>query len=462
MITYLSILLFILCVTLPVFHLINCLPFFSKKYKRYLQNEVKVFKGLSIIIPCYNEENVINTAISGMQRIEYENKEVIYVNDGSTDETFTLLTNLLDLRHLYIRPARKLKYKEVEGFYFSNKFKNTYVINKRNGGKADALNSGIDYSTKEVVITLDADSILDTKALDVINQVFQDENVIAAGGMVHVLQGKEFETGTHVRQNMKLKNIIRLQMLEYLKGFYINKYSLAKSKALAIISGAFGVFDKEILFNVGGYRHTVGEDIDITLRFQRYIFEHKDKKMVFAPEAICYTECPENWSDLFKQRVRWQKAFIDCIFKYHKMLIGTFLVRRVSFFFLLDAFIVGTASIFVAVYWSGVFLVDSYFGNIPYVLLLASLTMNLTYNVIAIFLAKHYGTKFHKTDKSRLLLTVLLDSFVFRFIIMFYTLFGTLTYFVNKKDWNKVKRTGRLYNFEKVIQVDKIIEVNAD
>lgn len=447
--TFLEIALFVLCVTLPFYHIINCLPFFSKKTRSYLNNEVKSNKGFSIIIPCYNEESILDTAISGMQRIDYKNKEVIYVNDGSSDSTFQVLANLLDLYPLEIEASNKLNYKNVEGVYISKKYENTIVINKMNGGKADALNAGIDYSSKEIVVTLDADSILDIKAMNIVNKVFQDEDVIAAGGMVHILQGREFEEGSSVWQRMKLKSIIRFQMLEYMKGFYIYKYSLSKSKALAIISGAFGVFNKEILFEVGGYRDTVGEDIDITLRFQQYMLDHREKKMIFAPEAVCYTECPENWGDLFKQRVRWQKAFIDCIIQYRKMLLSTFFYRRVSFFFLVDAFITGTIATFVTIYWSGLLIAQSYSGNIAYVFIIATLTMSLVQNILGVFLANHYGTKFKGADKLRLLVTVILDTCVFRFIVMFYTMFGTVAYFINHRDWNKVKRTGREYALEK-------------
>lgn len=451
--TFIKVFLLVLCIALPLYHIINCLPFISRKARSYLDNEVKSNKGFSIIIPCYNEESILETAISGMQRIDYENKEVIYVNDGSSDDTFEVLFNLLDLYPLEITPTNKLNYKNIEGVYVSGKYENTIVINKVNGGKADALNAGIDYSSKEIVVTLDADSILDIKAMDIINKVFQDDDVIAAGGMVHILQGREFEEGSSVWQRMKLKNIVRFQMLEYMKGFYIIKYSLSKSRALAIISGAFGVFNKEILLEVGGYRNTVGEDIDITLRFQKYMLGHRGKKMIFAPEAICYTECPENWGDLFKQRVRWQKAFIDCIIQYRKMLLSTFFFRRVSFFFLVDAFITGTVATFLTVYWSGFVIVKSYSGsslNLFYALVIATILMSLIYNILGVFLANHYGTKFKGMDKLRLLMTIVLDTFVFRFIGMFYTIFGTIAYFINHKDWNKVKRTGRDYALEKV------------
>lgn len=450
--TYIALTLFALCVLLPIFHMINCLPCFSKKTRQYLLNEVKVQKGMSIIIPCYNEEPILEAAVTGMQRMDYQNKEVIYVNDGSTDGTLKMLDQLLELKLCHASPVGKLDYEKVECFYISTKYENVYVIDKKNGGKADALNAGIDHSNKELIITLDADSILDMKALNIINQSFQDEDVIAAGGMVHVLQGKKFETGSLVTQTMKLKPIVTFQILEYLKGFYIYKFSLAKVKALAIISGAFGVFNKDVMFEVGGYRNTVGEDIDITLRFQEYILSRKEKKIMFVPEAICYTECPENWMDLFKQRVRWQKAFMDCIVEYRKMLFKTFLYRPVSFFFLVDALLTGTFATFLTVFWAVHIVVslavhsDQTFN---YIFLVGSLIINPLYNVIAVIVSKQHGTTFKGWDKLRLFNVMVLDLCVFRLITMFYIVYGSLAYFVNKEGWNKVERTGRKYKFEK-------------
>jgi cellulose synthase/poly-beta-1,6-N-acetylglucosamine synthase-like glycosyltransferase len=173
--------------------------------------------------------------------------------------------------------------------------------------------------------------------------------------------------------------------------------------------------------------------------------------MVFVPEAVCYTECPETWRDLFKQRVRWQKAFIDCIVHYFPMLIKTFLFRTVSFFFLIDSFVIGTIAIYITILNLGNMLITNLDGakNLILIYLIGAVSFNLIYSMIAVFLARYYGVRFRGKDKVRLAVTIVLDLVVYRFVTIFFVLYGTLAYFVNRNDWNKVARTGRTYELEK-------------
>jgi cellulose synthase/poly-beta-1,6-N-acetylglucosamine synthase-like glycosyltransferase len=438
--------LVLLCTLLPIIHLINANSLLKHKniYKRI---KPKKEKGMSILIPCYNEEGILIETLRGMNKVEYNDKEIIFINDGSTDETLEILKKALFLKSYDQEMKGDLSYKPVKGIYRSTIYKNIYVIDKLNGGKADSLNVGIDFASKELVITLDADTILKEDSLDIINRAFDDKNVIAGGGMVSILQG-----GQHKSRNLSFKSkmIVRFQIFEYLKGFYIYKASLAKFNALSIISGAFGVFDREILIKLGGYRHTIGEDIDITMKFQEYKLQNPTSKIIFIPQAVAYTECPENWMDLFKQRVRWQKAFIDCAIKYSPLLIKTIFKRSVSFFFLVDALLVGTlATSFTILYLLFLPLFSDDFVNILIIYLIFSYSINFLYSVMAFKISNGYGVKIKGKDLLRFFNTVILDLAIFRFINMFFVISGTILYFFNKNDWNKVKRTGRVYYEEK-------------
>ncbi len=439
--------LFYLCLLFPILHLFHCLPWFSVKGendKRKVESE----KGISILIPCYNEEGIIETSINSMKSLSYKNFEVIYINDGSTDHTFQLLQKHLELEPLLKTPLNCLSSQEVSGTYHSKSYPNITVVNKVNGGKADALNAGIEYSTKELVVTLDADTVLTKQALTAVNEKFEDENVVAAGGMVHVLQTKTADSLRKLSLS-KANMLLRVQMLDFIKAFYVTKISLARFQGLAIISGAFGIFKKDLLIEVGGYRSSVGEDIDITLKIQRYISKKKNrkKKVVLISDAISYTELPETWRDLFKQRIRWQKGYMDCFAHFLPFLLKTLFTKSVSFFYIVESFVVAILAAYVT---AGVFIytaITGYsFALVSFVVLylLYIFLFNLIYTTMAIKQVKRYGFSFEKKDRLRLLMTVLYDIFVHRFVTMYFVMYGSVAYFFNR-DWKKVARTGRNY-----------------
>ncbi|WP_310877097.1 glycosyltransferase [Priestia megaterium] len=442
---------FILCIVFPLFHIINALLLVGKKPFYMHDNKTKE-QGISILVPCYNEESILQTCISGMRNLKYKNHEIIFINDGSSDETMRMLLDLLKLSPLDKNsiPYSELPYMPVKEFYQSTIYSNVKVIDKVNGGKADALNAGIACSSNELIITLDADSVLDESSLSIINKAFTDESVISAGGNVHILQGTEFENRKLIPALRKSKQIVRFQILEYLKGFYVLKASLARANALSIISGAFGVFRKEVLMEVGGYRRTIGEDIDITLKVQKYAMKHKGKKILFIPEAICYTEAPESWKDLYKQRIRWQKAFIDCFIIYFKTFMKTMFTNKVSFFFIFDSFLTGV----LASYLTGFFVIATivlFSGLTAKIFLIYTVTSvfaNLFYAIAALSVSSDYGHSYGKKDFLALTVTIILDLLVYRFINLLTAMIGSLAYFVNKHSWNKVSRTGRKYTVE--------------
>lgn len=439
------VLLFIVGLIFPLLHLVHALPLFRAKGEGVYQKLEKE-KGISILVPCYNEEGIIETSVNNMKSLSYSNVEVVYVNDGSTDKTISLLNKFLKLTRTSKSPARKLSHERVKQVYQSELFPNIYVIDKANGGKADALNAGIEYASEDLVITLDADTILTDSALPKVNEAFEDENVVAAGGMVHVLQTKTWrplERLSLLRANM----LVRLQMLDFLKAFYITKVSLSRFHALAIISGAFGIFRKQALIDVGGYRSTIGEDIDITLRMHQYIYEQFNKKIVIIKEAVSYTELPENLRDFFKQRYRWQKAYIDCVIHFRSFFTKTLFTKSVSFFYIIESFLIGIISPFIMTAYfvlNGIlYPPDSYvfyiFGYLSYLFVFGVL-----YDLAAIKMNSYYGFTFEKKDWSSLMFTILLDVFIYRFILMYVVIYGTINYFFNK-NWNKVDRTGRNY-----------------
>ncbi len=400
-------------------------------------------KGLTILVPAYNEELVIHKCLGSLVNVNYTHHEIIIINDGSTDRTLWVLMESLGLVIDDRRCARKLHYARVREFYHSTLYPNVYVINKENGGKADSLNAGIDYSTNGIVITLDADSLLEKDSLKYISHAFDSsEEVIAVGGMVHIAQGFENDNGT-LRPSLKNTNaLIRHQMIQYLTGFCLNKYTHSRLNAITVIAGAFGAFQKEVLFRVNGFRQTVGEDMDITLKFQKYIKQNnKNERMLFIPEAICYTQCPEDFKNLINQRFRWQRAFIDCIIYYWNDLFNNFSFFT-SMYLLFDSFILGTLVSFSTILIPFlIFLVPTSGVWALKILLLVSFVTSFLQNITVFFVLHRYDYVFSIKDYIKFTGFTLYECVTYRFLGIIYAFFGTISYFIHTNNWNKIERT---------------------
>jgi cellulose synthase/poly-beta-1,6-N-acetylglucosamine synthase-like glycosyltransferase len=391
---------------------------------------------MSILIPCYNEQDAVEVSVKGLLQVDYHSYEVIFINDGSSDATMQAFNNLLDLEWIPNSP------KGLKAVYRSRRYTHIWVLDQRNRGKSAALNAGMLFAKNNIIVTLDADSLLERDALKVLSHTFADKNVAAAGGAIHIMQGYSC-FGRRYRLT-RMTPIIALQLLEYLKGFYVYKLSLAKQNAIAIVSGAFGAFRKDLLEQAGGYRHTLGEDIDITMRIQRMI--HKtQKKVVYVPQALCYTQCPETWRDLRRQRIRWQKGFIDCAVYHKRFLLKTFLTKALSFHFFVEALLVGICScVFTVLSFAALLLTDRSDVMIMFVIYqMISILLAILYSLCAVYISSRYHS-YPKGSWPMILLALGLDILFYRWLTIFWYLGGTLAYFwscCSRKDWNKVARS---------------------
>jgi poly-beta-1,6-N-acetyl-D-glucosamine synthase len=413
-----------------LFHMICAI-----KYNIPTYSYKKAQKGISILIPCYNEAPILKYTIEGLKKLDYENYEVIFINDGSGDNTLEILNEQLHLKKINDVDTATLS-GDARGMYESTIYANVYVIDKENSGKAESLNTGIMVSKGELVLTLDADCILKQDALEIMNNTFADKKVIASGGAVHTMQ--------MFKLNNRLKLLVLLQSLDYIKGFYIYKASLAYNNALAIISGAFGIFKRDVLLEIGGFRAGLGEDIDITIRLQEYAVKN-DKKVIFNENAICFTECPESFRDLVKQRVRWQKGFIDSIVKNRVFIFKSLLKHNLSFFLLIDAVLVNTISI-------GVLLINLLLASINIIndlnnylisYLVITAIFNYVYSITAINKSKRY---IEGLQKKWFYTAIIIDMFAFRFLYILFYIIGSFQYYFSNKSWNKFTRTDNIYN----------------
>ncbi|MGM1050295.1 MAG: glycosyltransferase family 2 protein [Bacillota bacterium] len=420
--------------------LYTIIPLFCSKVKQL--NPDLTEKSISVLVPAYNEELTIRNCIDAMAGLHYSNYEIMIINDGSKDGTLSALHELLELEPDYRKPDHKLSYKSIRGFYRSNRYHNIYVIDKLNGGKADSLNAGIDYAASDIVITLDADSMLETNSLKYVNQYFHNSDIIALGGTVKIVQGAERKKNGAIVEKFRGKGLIKSQIINYTHGFYVRKLTQSFFNSIVVISGAFGAFYKDVLVQVNGFRSTVGEDIDITLKIHEYIkANHLKKKLVYAPEAVCYTECPENLPNFYKQRIRWQKAFVDCVLIYWSRLSQKFSVS-VSLFFAIDGFMLGTLSAFTTLVYLGQALISG--GNIiqAIIFLLISVLLNAAQIIISLYLCRKYGSTYTFADYLRMFLFSQVELLTYRNLLVYINIAGTFKYFDNDEGWGFVERKG--------------------
>lgn len=439
---YLILYLFLLSLVFPVFHIISSMK--GTRFKELV--EPKDHKSFSLIVPCYNEENLVESIKANFSSLHYPNHEILIINDGSSDNTLRLMLDALSFEASGFLFARgDLSYNEVNAIYRSKTYPNIFLIDKKKGGKADSINAGVDHATSDYVITLDADSFLKSDALSYLNQSFQDDMVVAVGGNVQVVQSVK-QNGSFSFAKMNL--LLKLQTMEYLKGFYILKQSLANNNALSIISGAFGAFKRQTLIDVGGFRKTIGEDMDITMKIQQHI-AGTDQKLVFQPQAVCYTEIPNNYRDFFNQRVRWQKAFVDCLFIYLPSIVKRPFRNRFSFFFFFDSFNVGllaTLSTFIFLMYT---MINPTRESLMFLLAFFVTTslLNIVYNVSALVVSRRLSYGMTSKEYLNITLVFLLDVLFYRFFNIIVIVIGTVLYFFNRHSWNKVSRSKTVYNF---------------
>ncbi|MCP2670139.1 glycosyltransferase family 2 protein [Maricaulaceae bacterium EIL42A08] len=278
---------------------------------------------ITLIAPAYNKALTIEDSVRSLLSLRYPSVEVMVVNDGSTDDTLEILIEAFDLKPITRAHDLKLQHQPIRTLYGAADHPHLFVVDKANGGKADALNAGINMSRAPVVCSIDADSILESDALLRAVRPFIDEpkRMIAVGGTVRLANGCTIERG-RVTKIAPPRNVLALfQTVEYLRAFLMARLAWSEFGALTIISGAFGLFRRSAVIEAGGYAHgTVGEDMELVVRLHRHFREKRqDYKVAFVPEPVCWTEAPETLSVLGRQRSRWQRGALETYFKHASM-----------------------------------------------------------------------------------------------------------------------------------------------
>ena len=283
--------------------------------------------SISIIAPAYNESLNIVENVRSLLSSHYVNYDVIIINDGSKDDSLEKLIASYDLVKVDYLINNQIPTKPLrEGVFKSTNpaFEKLIVVDKVNGGKADALNLGLNISKNKYVACIDVDCLLLEDSLQKMIKPFleaTDTKVIAAGGVIRIANSCVIKDGKLLDINLPKGIIVRGQILEYLRAFLLGRMAWSRLNGLLVISGAFGLFDKKIVLEVGGYDiHTVGEDMEIIVRMRRHMEEKKIKyRVAYIPDPLCWTEAPDSYKIFTSQRNRWTRGTIETLKKHKKI-----------------------------------------------------------------------------------------------------------------------------------------------
>ncbi len=441
--------------------------------------------GVSFILPAYNEENAIVESIKSLKNLYYPKFEIIIVNDGSTDGTFRRVKNEFGFQRLSGYFEQPLGTKEVKGVYempesqYGNK-KNIVrilLVDKENGGKADALNAGINLASQPYVCSMDADSLMDKHALLIGMRPFLDdpERIIGVGGQVGIANGCVVEKGRVVKVGIPKKAVELFQMVEYARSFVVGRTGLSALNSLIVLSGVFSVFRRDLVLKVGGYltkrmktdiglrycgaTDTVCEDMEIVVRLYRYIQEQKIRgKVEYLPFPISWTEVPSAFRNLDRQRNRWYRGLGESLW-FHKVMllnprfrqVGLFAMPYQFFFEFLGPLFEFCGYVSLPLFYLFGYLNETYFLLFCLVAIVFGMFLSVLTLLLGIWIGARYKTDyanyniFISTGLKDILLLIffaLLSNIGYRQFILWSQTKGFIDFIKGKKSWEKFEHKG--------------------
>jgi len=406
---------------------------------------------ITLIVPAHNEERSIVGSVGALLGLEYPSLEVIVVNDGSSDGTMEKLRLAYQLQTARILYIPDIATAPLHAIYRSAVEPRLFVLDKEAAGcKADAINAGINAATSPYVCVVDADSILEKESLiRIMAGVFSDpDRVVAVGGIVRVLNGSRVVNNQIEEVRLPKKAIEVMQVIEYLRAFLVGREGWAGFNMLPIISGAFGVFQRDLVKQVGGFRtHAVGEDLDLVIRMHRRLHEeHRPYHINFIPDPTCWTEVPTDLKSLARQRARWHKGLIDTLWPNRDMLFrkryGRVGWAVLPYMWIFEFFapiieLVGYSTIIIAMMTGN--LSRSFFLQF----LLFGYAFATLISIGSVLLEEMTFRRYSDwREVARLLIYCLFEHFPYRQLTMVWRLQGIWQYLRGDLQWREMKRVG--------------------
>jgi cellulose synthase/poly-beta-1,6-N-acetylglucosamine synthase-like glycosyltransferase len=287
--------------------------------------QVPELPKISVLSPAYREEDTIVESVSALLTLSYPHLEVIVVCDGSPDGTLDALTQAFSLRRVHALHRALVPTRPINAMYRSQTIPRLLVVDKENGGKADALNAGLNVASGELLCAIDADTLIAPDALQRLIRAFvMEDGVLAAGGTVRLVNGATVRSGRVVDLRAPTNLLAGIQVVEYLRAFLFGRLGWNRLGGNLIISGAFGLFRRDAVVAAGGYTHdSVGEDVELVVRLRRQARERGERDLVrFIPDPVAWTEAPESLAVLSRQRDRWHRGLADTLWRHRRLLLS--------------------------------------------------------------------------------------------------------------------------------------------
>ncbi|WP_297211173.1 glycosyltransferase family 2 protein [uncultured Flavonifractor sp.] len=423
---------------------------YQLKRRSGLKNELpqEYYVPVTIVVPAYNEEITIAATIRSLLCLDYKIYEIVIVDDGSTDHTVQVLLDTFHMKQVPRPLHRMVPCKPERAIYEASGFKVPIsLICKKNGGKADALNMGINASRYPYFVCMDADSVLQHDSLEkIVRPVLEEGNVVAVGGAVRPCNGTEIENGRVVAYHLPNRLLPCMQVLEYDRSFLAARILFDKFNGSIIISGAFGLFKKSVVVDAGGYdTTTMGEDMELVVKLHVFCREHGiPYRIRYATDAICWTQAPESLRDLRKQRRRWHIGLFQSMSRHRRILANPKygLVGFISYlYFLIYELFSPYIEIFGVITVILAFFLDLI--NIPFMIMfffiyvLYSAILSLT----AFFARIHtIDLKLSLSDVAKAIGLCALEVSCLRFIMAWVRATALIGYRANRQSWGKSQR----------------------
>lgn len=404
---------------------------------------------ISVLVPAFNEELTILDGVLSLMKLEYSEYEIIVIDDGSTDNTSQILIDALHLKKMERPIRRQVPCKDVKALYESQGVTpHLTLVVKENGGKADALNVGINVSKYPYFLTMDADSILQKDTLQrIIMPVIEDSRVVAVGGIVQVANQMVIEDGEIKEHRFPRKPMVLMQVLDYSRIFMGTRMLFDSFNGNMIISGACGLFRKDIVIQAGGYNtDIVGEDMELVVKLHAFCRSRSiPYRIVYAPDAVCWTQVPENMKSLKAQRRRWHMGLFQSIHLHKSVLFnpsyGTMGMLSMTYYLLMEAVepVIELLGFIVMVLAAILHML-----NIPFMFWYFALFFLLSALVtVTSFFMRNYTIRAPLTVFQALyaVFFAFVESFGFHQLLSLYRISAFFRYRQNRHEWGTIKRT---------------------